>query len=306
MSAGSRFEQAAVALAGGGHYVFPCRARGKNPLTENGWHDAVRDERQILRWWDRHPDANIAIACEQSAIDVLDIDSKHGADPREVIPELGLERYPLIRTGEAPERDDEYPNSLPGVRGAQVYFRGELRTRKTTVQGVELRGAGGYVIAPPSVHPCGIPYDGRVPAVAELAPVPDSVTRILGGESDHRRVPGDGERVEPGGRHEALLAWTMSRLTAHGILGEEALLRMRARNTEMCDPPLVDSEVVRLWKFVQSSRIANSERERAELPDSPSTAGLRSHPASDRRAAQVPGHRGHRRDPDDTRGRGHE
>jgi putative DNA primase/helicase len=44
----SRFEQAAVELAARGYFVFPCASRGKAPLTENGFKNATRDERQIL------------------------------------------------------------------------------------------------------------------------------------------------------------------------------------------------------------------------------------------------------------------
>jgi Bifunctional DNA primase/polymerase, N-terminal len=155
----SRFEVAALELAGLGYYVFPCRPRGKEPLTRNGFRDATRDEQQILRWWARWPDANIGIACGASEVVVIDIDAKHGADPREVIPELGLEDYLIVWTGEAPEPSDKYPNSRAGVRGAHLYFAGRLPTCETELPGVELRGDGAYVLAPPSVHESGVPYE---------------------------------------------------------------------------------------------------------------------------------------------------
>ena len=47
-------EQAAVALADNGYHVFPCKPHGKTPLTQHGFKDATRDERQILTWWDRN------------------------------------------------------------------------------------------------------------------------------------------------------------------------------------------------------------------------------------------------------------
>jgi putative DNA primase/helicase len=154
-----RMERAALALADAGYFVFPCKPRAKEPLTKNGWKDATRDEGQILRWWDRWPDANIGVACGPSGIAVLDIDAKAGADPREVIAGLGLDGYPTVWTGEAGAPDADNPNSLEGVRGAHVYFRSDLSTCKTTVPGVEIRGGGGYVLAPPSVHPSGVPYE---------------------------------------------------------------------------------------------------------------------------------------------------
>src|SRR3954452_16997268 len=102
--AGSRFERAAVELANRGYYVFPLRPRGKEPLpSSRGFKDATRDERRILQWWDRHPDANIGVACGASGIAVVDIDAKHGADPNEVLADLELDGAPVVRTGEAPE-----------------------------------------------------------------------------------------------------------------------------------------------------------------------------------------------------------
>jgi putative DNA primase/helicase len=157
--ASDRFEKAALGLAAQGYYVFPCRSRGKAPLTPNGFKDATRDEQQIVSWWTRWPDANVAIACGASEIVVIDIDPKHGADPREVIPELGLEHHPVVWTGEAPEPSAEYPNSLAGVRGAHLYFGGRLPTCKTEIPGVDIRGDGAYVLAPPSVHESGWPYE---------------------------------------------------------------------------------------------------------------------------------------------------
>ncbi len=118
--------EAALNLAENGYHVFPCRPRRKEPMTGRGFHDATRDERTILHAWDRAPDANVGVACGASGINVLDVDTKYGADPREVIPDLGLEHYPATRTGEAPERCGKYPNSLSGERGAA------LRTTRST------------------------------------------------------------------------------------------------------------------------------------------------------------------------------
>lgn len=50
-AADRRFEGAAIDLAGRGYYVFPLCSRGKAPLTKQGFHNATRDERQILTWW---------------------------------------------------------------------------------------------------------------------------------------------------------------------------------------------------------------------------------------------------------------
>ena len=97
----SPLERIALAAASKGYFVFPCTPRDKLPRVPKseggrGFKDATRDEGKILRWWDRWPDANIGIACGASGLVVLDIDSKHGADPREVIDQLDLHDYPQL------------------------------------------------------------------------------------------------------------------------------------------------------------------------------------------------------------------
>lgn len=269
-----RFEEAAVDLAERGYFVLPCRPRGKEPLTPHGFHDATRDERTIRQWWDRWPDANIGIACGPSGIAVLDIDSKHGADPREVIPDLGLDDLPTVLTGEAPERSDEYPNSLPGVRGAHVLFRSNLPTGKTIIPGVEIRGAGAYVLAPPSVHPSGVPYEGEYLPVGGLRDaIHVGLDLIAAPASTSTKAPDDDEPIEQGDRHDALLAWARSRYTAKGVLGQAALDGMRGHNARCCQPPLPDDEVERLWRHLEQTRIAESERAKAAAEVEPPATG---------------------------------
>ena len=259
-----RLERAAVALAEVGYYVFPCRPRTKEPFAgTHGWQDATRDERQILQWWERWPDANIGIACGKSGIVALDIDSKYGADPREVIPSAGLDGHPIVWTGEAPERSAKLPDSLEGARGAHVIFRGNLATGKTPIPGVELRGEGAYIVAPPSVHPSGVPYEGGLPPVAELpAAAAIGLDQWIPATSANgsAAVPDDDAEIEQGGRHEALLAWARSRYTAKGVLGQAALDGMRGYNARALKPPLPDEEVKRLWKYLEGTKIAASER----------------------------------------------
>jgi hypothetical protein len=165
--------RAAAELAEAGYHLHPLRARAKVPATRRGFKDATRDAGQVVRWWDRMPDANIGVACGASGIVVLDIDTKAGADPQEILGRFDREGAPVVGTGLAPERCERHPESLAGRRGVQVYFRGDMASAaRLILAGCEIKGAGGYVVAPPSVHPCGAEYVGDLPPVAELPPVP--------------------------------------------------------------------------------------------------------------------------------------
>lgn len=139
---GAAHRDAALALTRRAFAVFPLR--GKVPwIAERdggrGYRDATRDERVIRNWWGRWPSANIGIATgATSDLFVLDIDpAKGGAVER--LPPLPLTKR--VRTGSG---------------GWHFYFRHVDGLRCTASQvgpGIDTRGDGGYVVAPPSLHP---------------------------------------------------------------------------------------------------------------------------------------------------------
>src|SRR5690606_26146686 len=85
----------------------------------------------------------------------------------------------FVLTGKAPDRDKQHPASLPGVRGAQVYFRGSLPTGPLPIDGCEIRGVGAYVIAPGSLHPSGVKYTGQLPHVNQLPETPGWLLELV-------------------------------------------------------------------------------------------------------------------------------
>lgn len=243
-------EQAALALAALGYHIFPVRAGAKTPLTANGFKDATRDERQILHWWDTHPDANIGIACGASGISVLDIDSKSGANPTDVLAGHDLQNAPLVLTGKAPEQDDQHPASLTGVRGAQVYFKGSLPTGPLPADGCEIRGSGAYVVAPPSRHPSGVRYTGQLPAASQLPPVPDWLSELAAKRNGKHQAAAPVEDViTAGGRNQALasIAGTMRR---RGMGAAEIAAALQVTNRDRCRPPLPSDEVDKIAQSI--------------------------------------------------------
>ena len=136
----------ALALAARGMSVFPCRERSKLPATEHGFLDATRDPNTIREWWSLLPNANIGIATgAASGVFVVDIDSPEAeSELHKVEAEFGL-----------------LPPSVEAItgKGRHIYFRhpgGSIRnTQGKIAAGIDTRGDGGYVLAPPSVHPSG-------------------------------------------------------------------------------------------------------------------------------------------------------
>jgi len=162
----------ALRYAAAGWPVFPLRPAvvgdkdsGKRPLTPNGLRDATTNVNVIERWWDRWPDANIGVPTG-SAIGafVVDVDGPQGAAS---LTQLEEELGPLPDTKE----------SRTGGGGRHLFFAWpndrEVRNKQDLLKGgsgIDVRGEGGYVVVPPSLHWSGRRYewphdDEREPAM---------------------------------------------------------------------------------------------------------------------------------------------
>lgn len=129
---------AALWYASLGIPVFPCRPGEKAPATRRGLHDASTDERVIRDWWERTPAANLALVTGV-AFDVLDID--RWDDVNATIEEIIAEGFGFVATPRG---------------GTHVYLPASGDGNATNlVPGVDFRGVGGYVLAPPSRLPNG-------------------------------------------------------------------------------------------------------------------------------------------------------
>lgn len=132
-----RLLDAALLYASWGWPVFPLRPRSKIPATKHGFKDATTDADQIRAWWKRNPQANIGLPTG-IAFDVIDVD----------VP-LGPPSYAsMISHNEVPDVHGQVATSSGGLH-LYIEPTGEGNLVGFT-PGVDYRGVGGYVVAPPS------------------------------------------------------------------------------------------------------------------------------------------------------------
>ena len=164
---------AALAYAQMKFAVFPCRPGRKEPRTTRGFHDATKDNEQIRRWWGNSPTANIGIATGNvSSLLVIDIDPRHGGNVETLQEKHGdLPYTAIVRTGSG---------------GQHVYLQhpsGSLSCSNGKLgPGLDIKADGGYVIAPPSLHPDGERYcwdNEHDIADIPLAPCPNWLATLL-------------------------------------------------------------------------------------------------------------------------------
>lgn len=162
---------AAARLASLGLSVFRLRERDKRPFRHGWQEEATTDPAAVRRLWREAPRANVGLACGPSCW-VLDVDGEEGQDAL-----VDLE----LRHGAMPVT----PISLTGSGGLHIFFFTNQRIRNSARRlgaGLDTRGTGGYIVAPPSIHPNGRRYawvEGREPWSVPLAFAPAWLLDLL-------------------------------------------------------------------------------------------------------------------------------
>jgi hypothetical protein len=143
--------EAALAYAARGFAVFPCN-RKKRPLTNNGCKAATTDPEIIRSWFKRWPDAETAIVTGPvSNVAVLDLDVDKG---KKLDARIWFDKQASVHGG-VPKG----PIATTPRGGRHHYFKAPPFSVKNSASkiapGVDVRGDGGYVLAPPSESELG-------------------------------------------------------------------------------------------------------------------------------------------------------
>ncbi|MEU4244045.1 bifunctional DNA primase/polymerase [Actinoplanes sp. NPDC026619] len=207
-----------------------CERPGKHPRLRHGLTDASTDPRQIEMWWARWPSANIGLRTG-IAMDVADIDSEEGRHGLTHLLGGFLPAGPRVRTGGG---------------GWHLWFRPTgFGNRVHLLPGLDWRGVGGYVVAPPSRHARGGDYrwvrrpgdhlpagpasllaliEGPPPPSARHRPIahPDRyATAALTAEADRVAAAPVGSRNDTLNR----AAFALGRLVGAGLLDQGDVVR---------------------------------------------------------------------------------
>jgi len=220
--------------------VFPVSPKNKKPLTPHGCKDAKKNVGAIKAWWKKWPDANIGIATG-SASNLVVIDEDCDEDK-------GLDGFQSVTEWE--RIHGKLPVTymcLTGRGGYHLYFRydgTDIKNRAGLLEGVDVRGEGGYVIAPPSIHPNGTEYVWEYdPEEFELADANETVLELLATdksvEPEQFKLP---DKIQDGARNDTIFKLASS-MQAQGLPDEAIRDAVYKTNAELCVHPLDAKEL---------------------------------------------------------------
>ena len=154
-----------------------CHSPGKHPLVGGGVNSASHDRAVVEGWWRTWPNANVGLPADANGLAVLDVDPRHGG--------MGS----LVRLDNAlSARGEPLPATLATVTGSGgchlIYaapeggVKGTSRAFGPDQPGLDTRGRGGYIVAPPSGHASGGTY-AWVDFFAPMAPWPALLSALM-------------------------------------------------------------------------------------------------------------------------------
>lgn len=216
----------------------PDNNAGKAPLMDHGLNDATITQTGVKEYWTRWPKANIGLAIPKGYF-VLDVD----------IDKQGYESLGTLQ-----ERHGQLTETLMITTGSfgQHHWYKTPRIIKNTVRldglnGLDIRGEGGYVIAPPSLHKCGRYY--VVAIEAPIIQAPDWLIEVC---TKREPVPVNSNPSNPipeGSRNDTL-ARDAGAMRRRGLSEEAIFAALKIENLERCQPPLLEVEVMNIAKSV--------------------------------------------------------
>lgn len=237
---------AALSYSERGWPTIPLIARLKRPLVP--WAEFQKrmpSHDELQGWFTRWPDVNLGIVTGAvSGLVVLDVDPEHGG--ADSLAELESRNGALLPTIE----------SVTGGGGRHIYFRhpgGTVHNLVRLAPGIDLRGDGGYVVAPPSLHPSGKAYAwkaGCAPGEVPIGFMPEWLLRLVADKEQRGGHPIAHwqnlvrQGVDAGQRNNTIASFA-GHLLWHSVDPMVVLELLLCWNRERCRPPLPEEEVSR-------------------------------------------------------------
>ena len=235
------------------NHLRSCQSPGKMPLIR-GWQrycSTLPNGQEVRSWAKSWPNANVGGPTGPLLGVGLDIDPRHGGDTA---------FYAYLQ-----EHGTTIPDtwmSLTGGGGLHHIFAWpqgqDVRNSGEggLLTGVDVRGDGGYLVLPPSVHVSGGGYAWEVsshPRDIERAECPGWLLALIASKQAGERTASPGTIISgpvPRGARNAHLTSLAGVLRRRGCDEAVILAALHAENDARCEPPLPGREVENIARSV--------------------------------------------------------
>lgn len=230
---------AALRYASLGLRVLALKEREKRPVFDNWGSVATSDQEVIRRWWKQNPNYNVGILTgRQSRLFVLDVDKKNGGD--ETFEDL------ILKHGRFPDTWQQ----ITGTGGWHLFFRYpnfEVRNAAGLFPGIDIRGEGGQVAAPPSIHPdTGKAYEWDGATEIEQIPMAEAplwLLDVLHARLDYRKPHVEVPTTIPHGVQHATLVSLAGAMRRMGLSSADIFPTLQAVNLAHCEKPGAEQNI---------------------------------------------------------------
>jgi len=226
-------------FAGNNFRIFPLGVNSKKPAIKSWPEKATSNIKDIENWWTQNPNFNVGLATGNKIV-VIDLDVKNGKNGVNSLKNWELNNMRLPPTREA--------RTVSGGKHMYYKINKPYRNRTDLLDGVDIRGDGGYVVAP------GSEIDGTAYEWINNLPIADadeavykfletSTSKCLNNQSSinlkSQQLP---EVIPEGKRDDTIFRYACS-LQAKGFEDEEISNMVYTANEERCKPPLTENIV---------------------------------------------------------------
>jgi Bifunctional DNA primase/polymerase, N-terminal len=198
---------------------WACSDPGKHPRLRGWIRLATTDPAIVGEWWRRWPDANLGLVTGRR-FDVLDLDGEQGVEALRAALSIAPWEHPgpVARTG--------------GGGWHLLFAPSGLGNRVRFMAGMDWRGCGGLIVAPPSQHTSGHHYRWVRPMTATLPEIPAGLRRLLAPPATQRTTlpPAPTSAGHSGGYGRAALAREQAAVATAPIGRRNATLNRAAFN----------------------------------------------------------------------------
>jgi hypothetical protein len=219
-----------------GFKVFPLKPNEKTPAL-TGWQEWARNcsEKSIREHAEKYPSMNWGVALYLTEHSAVDIDCKNGAKGFESMLALAKADKGLL-----PTLTVKTPSG-----GKHLYYKGVAKNSASKVaDGIDIRGQGGYLVAPGSViNGIAYEFDGDLP-IADLP-------KWINEKSQENKLPCsapalNSEMIISEGQRNVVLASLAGTMRRKGMNHESIEAALLTANRTQTDKPLPEDEVKRI------------------------------------------------------------